>query len=126
MMAKTAKPAKQKTPKKASKGAAAGKKPKKERSARASSHEGSGTKANGAADAIVGLLESPLVADMLAAGAAAALAAITQHRLTSRSEGSKQALKKTIKAAASAMGQRLSDEFEEILDSAKKAKSGPK
>jgi len=73
-----------------------------------------------ASDALVGLLESPLVADILAAGAAAALASFTQHRLTRRAEGnSKQALKGAAKAAAAAMGARLSEELDEILESAK-------
>ena len=78
-----------------------------------------------ASDAIFGLLESPLVADMLAAGAAAALAAFTQHRLSRRREGgSKQALKNAAKAAATAMGARLSEEFDEIRKSASASKSG--
>jgi hypothetical protein len=76
-----------------------------------------------ASDALVGLLESPLVADVLAAGAAAALASFTHHRLTRRRDGnSKQALKDAAKAAATAMGARLHDEFDEILESSKKAK----
>jgi len=73
-----------------------------------------------ASEALVGLLESPLVADILAAGAAAALASFTQHRLTRRAEGnSKQALKGAAKAAAAAMGARLSEELDEILETAK-------
>jgi hypothetical protein len=76
-----------------------------------------------ASDVLVGLLESPLVADVLAAGAAAALASFTHHRLTRRRDGnSKQALKDAAKAAATAMGARLHDEFDEILESSKKAK----
>jgi hypothetical protein len=76
-----------------------------------------------ASDALVGLLESPLVADVLAAGAAAALASFTHHRLTRRRDGSsKQALKDAAKAAATAMGARLSDELDDILEASKKAK----
>ena len=76
-----------------------------------------------ASDALVGLLESPLVADLLAAGAAAALASFTHHRLTRRRDGnSKQALKDAGKAAAAAIGARLSEEWDEILESSKKAK----
>ena len=76
-----------------------------------------------ASDALVGLLESPLVADVLAAGAAAALASFTHHRLTRRRDGnSKQALKDAAKAAATAMGARLHDEFDEIVESSKRAK----
>jgi hypothetical protein len=78
-----------------------------------------------ASDALVGLLESPLVADVLAAGAAAALASFTHHRLTRRRDSnSKVALKDAAKAAATAMGARLSEEFDEILESAKKTKRG--
>lgn len=77
-----------------------------------------------AADALIGLLESPLVADVLAAGAAAALAAFTASRVSRRREGgSKQALKNAAKAAAAAMGERLSEEFDEIMKSAKAARS---
>lgn len=73
-----------------------------------------------ASDALVGLLESPLVADILAAGAAAALASFTHHRLTRRRESnSKQALKNAAKAAAAAMGARISEELDEILQTAK-------
>jgi hypothetical protein len=39
-----------------------------------------------------------------------------------REGGSKQALKNAAKAAAAAMGARLSEEFDEILQSAKKSK----
>jgi hypothetical protein len=79
-----------------------------------------------AADAISGLLESPLVADVLAAGAAAAMASFTHHSLSRNAEGgSKQALKDAAKAAAAAMGARLSTEFDEVMKSAnKKPKSG--
>lgn len=78
-----------------------------------------------AGDALVGLLESPLVADVLAAGAAAALASFTHHRLTRRRDGnSKQALKDAAKAAAAAIGARLSEEWDEIVESSKQAKGG--
>ena len=77
-----------------------------------------------AADAVIGLLESPIVADVLAAGAAAALAAFTQHSLSRRKEGgSKRALKSAAKAAAAAMGARISEEFEEIMDAARRSRA---
>jgi hypothetical protein len=77
-----------------------------------------------AADALVDLLESPLVADILAAGAAAALATMTAHGFSRRREGTStsQALKRAGKAAAAAMGARISEELDEILASAKQAK----
>jgi hypothetical protein len=74
----------------------------------------------GAADALVGLLESPLVAEIIAAGAAASAAAITQQALSRKSGGgNRSALKQAAKAAAAAMGARLSTEFDEIMKSAK-------
>jgi hypothetical protein len=126
-MAKTAMRAKQKVPKKGSKSAVAVEKPKKAVSSKSVRSEESGSKTGSATDALVGLLESPLVADVLAAGAAAALASITHHRLTRRRESSsRQALKEAARSAAAAMGARLSEEFEEILESAKKANAEAK
>jgi len=76
-----------------------------------------------AAEALTGLLESPLVADIIAAGAAAALASFTQHSLSKRREGgSKAALKNAAKAAAAAISARVKAEFEEIAKSAKEAR----
>lgn len=74
-------------------------------------------------DALIKLLQSPLVIDLLAVGATAALAAITEHR-SSRAQGamgnSKKALKAAGKAAAAAVGRRLQTEFDEIRSAAKK------
>ena len=68
-------------------------------------------------DALIKLLQSPLVIDLLAVGATAALAAITETRST-RSQGvagnSKKTLKAAGKAAAAAVGRRIQNEFEEI------------
>ena len=78
-------------------------------------------------DAVIKLLQSPLVIDLLAVGATAALAAITEHR-SSRAQGamdtrgSKKALKAAGKAAATAVGRRLANEFDEIRTASKKAK----
>ena len=75
-------------------------------------------------DALIKLLQSPLVIDLLAVGATAALAAITEHR-SGRAQGamgnSKKALKAAGKAAASAVGRRLATEFDEIRSASKKA-----
>jgi hypothetical protein len=74
-------------------------------------------------DALIKLLQSPLVIDLLAVGATAALAAITEQR-SSPSQGgagnSKKALKAAGKAAAAAVGRRLSTEFEEIKNASKR------
>lgn len=76
-----------------------------------------------AADALVGLLESPIVADILAAGAAAALATMAQRGLSRREGvGAKAALKSAATAAATAMAARASEEVDAILKSSKQAK----
>jgi len=78
-------------------------------------------------DALIKLLQSPLVIDLLAVGATAALAAITEHR-SSRAQGamdtrgSKKALKAAGKAAAAAVGRRIANEFEEIRTASKRAR----
>jgi len=78
-------------------------------------------------DALIKLLQSPLVIDLLAVGATAALAAITEHR-SGRAQGamdargSKKALKAAGKAAAAAVGRRIANEFDEIRSASKKAK----
>jgi hypothetical protein len=80
-----------------------------------------------AADALMGLLESPLVADILAAGAAAALAAFAQRGLTRRQDrSSKTVIKNAAKAAATAMGARIAEEIDEILAKAKESKRAAK
>jgi hypothetical protein len=82
-----------------------------------------------AADALFKLLESPLVADLLAVGATAALAAIAESRYSRRSGGdarSSKALKAAAKAAAAAIGRRLSAEVEEIRKASKKTRGSAK
>ncbi len=75
-------------------------------------------------DALIKLLQSPLVIDLLAVGATAALAAITETR-SSRAQGAVGNNKKTIKAAgkaaASAVGRRLATELDEIRAASRKA-----
>ena len=79
---------------------------------------------NGAADALVKLLESPLVAELLALGANAALASFTAQRFRSTDDGrsTRRALKMAVKSAGAAMGSRLATEFDEIRKSASKAR----
>lgn len=76
-----------------------------------------------ASEALVGLLESPLVADILAAGAAAALGAIAQRGFSRRDKAAstKAALKGAAKAAAAAMAARIADEVDEIMRSSREA-----
>ena len=80
---------------------------------------------NGAADALVKLIESPLVAELLAVGASAALAAFAAQGFGRRTEdgrGTRRALKAAAKSAAVAMGARLSTEVQAIREASKKSK----
>jgi hypothetical protein len=84
-----------------------------------------------AGDAFIALLQSPLVADLVAVAATAALAALAEEGFgrSSSSDGSKRAgkaVKRAGKAAAEAVGRRLSSEMEEIRKAAKSAKAGAK
>ena len=82
-----------------------------------------------AADALFKLIESPLVADLLAVGATAALAAIAESRFSRKDDAgrkSSKALKAAAKAAAAAMGRRLSSEVDEIRKAVKKPRGAAK
>ena len=80
-------------------------------------------------DAFIKLLQSPLVADLVAVAATAALAALAEHGFSSRgaSGGGKRtgrAVKEAGKAAAAAIGRRLTTEIDEIREASKRTKSG--
>ncbi len=80
--------------------------------------------ASDAGDAVIKLLQSPLVADLLAVAATAALAAIAEQRFSgasSRKKAAGRAVKAAGVAAAAAIGRRLSEEFEEIKKASKPA-----
>ena len=70
------------------------------------------------------LVDHPLVADLLAAGAIAAVAAIAEHKM-GKTESSSKMVKSIGKAAAAAMGKRLMGDLGAITtaatDAAKKA-----
>lgn len=71
-----------------------------------------------ASDALTKLLESPLAFEIIAAGAAAALATLTQQAISKKAQGgTKDSLKLAAKAAAAAMGARLASEIDEIVRS---------
>lgn len=75
-------------------------------------------------DAFIKLLQSPLVADLVAVAATAALAALAEHGFSSRGasgEGHRagRAVKEAGKAAAAAVGRRLTTEIDEIRKAAK-------
>ncbi len=77
-------------------------------------------------DAFIKLLQSPLVAELVAVAATAALAALAQEGFGKTGSGGKRAgraVKQAGKAAANAIGQRLSTEIGEIKKAAKAKKS---
>lgn len=85
----------------------------------------------GVGDAFIKLLQSPLVADLLAVAATAALAALAEHGFSNSGAGENRsskragrAVKEAGKAAAAAIGRRLGNEFEEIRAAAKSSKDG--
>lgn len=80
--------------------------------------------ASDAGDAVIKLLQSPLVADLVAVAATAALAALAEQRFSGASSKKKaagQAVKAAGVAAAAAIGRRLSEEFAEIKKASKPA-----
>lgn len=83
---------------------------------------------DGMGDAFIKLLQSPLVAELVAVAATAALAALAEHGFSSsegpRSKRAGGAVKAAGKAAAAAIGRRLSNEIQEIRSAAKTAKDG--
>lgn len=75
-------------------------------------------------DAFIKLLQSPLVAELVAVAATAALAALAEHGFTSGGGGTRgkragKAVKEAGKAAAAAIGRRLTNEIDEIRKAAK-------
>jgi hypothetical protein len=77
----------------------------------------------GMGEAFIKLLQSPLVAELVAVAATAALAALAEHGFTtadgSRGKRAGKAVKEAGKAAAAAVGRRLGNEIDEIRRSAK-------
>ena len=82
-------------------------------------------------EAFIKLLQSPLVAEIVAVAATAALAALAEHGFTSGGGGTRgrragKAVKEAGKAAAAAVGRRLGTEMDEIRKSASAAKADAK
>jgi len=96
-------------------------KPKKDKVARKA--EPKSSKREGL-EGLARLVDHPLVADLLAAGAIAAVAAIAEHRM-GQGESSSKMVKSVGKAAAAAMGKRLMGDIGAVAtaatDAAKKA-----
>jgi hypothetical protein len=80
-----------------------------------------------AGDAFIKLLQSPLVAELVAVAATAALASLAEegfgNRGTSGGKRAGRAVKHAGKAAANAIGRRLSTEIDEIKKAAKAKKA---
>ena len=84
-----------------------------------------------AGEAFIKLLQSPLVAELVAVAATAALASLAEHGFAAGRDGSRgkragKAVKAAGQAAASAVGRRLGNEIDEIRKAAKAAKGGAK
>ena len=81
-------------------------------------------------DAFIKLLQSPLVAELVAVAATAALAALAEHGFTTgggtRGRRAGKAVKEAGKAAAAAVGRRLGNEIDEIRKAASASKGGAK
>ena len=77
----------------------------------------------GMGDALLKLLQSPLVAELMTVAATAALAALAEHGFNPNDAGrgkrAGKAVKEAGKAAAAAIGRRLANEFDEIRETAK-------
>ena len=103
--------------------------PKKKTTARSASRKSVAVRSparedNGSGfDGLSKLLEHPLVAELISIGAIAAVAAIADHNVKSRTgegqKGSKKALKAAGTAAAAAVGKRLMSEVDEVRKAAK-------
>ncbi len=77
----------------------------------------------GMGEAFIKLLQSPLVAELVAVAATAALASLAEHGFTtggddSRKKRAGKAVKEAGKAAAAAVGRRLGTEIDEIRKAA--------
>ena len=74
-------------------------------------------------DAIARLAEHPIVSDLIAIGATAAVTAIAAGMSSKSGKTSGKAVKDAGKAAAAAIGARLMTEFQAVKDSAADAKA---
>ena len=88
----------------------------------------SGDSGFNASEAFVKLLQSPLMAELVAVAATAVLASLAEHGFSSgngqRGKRAGRAVKEAGKAAAAAVGRRLNNEFDEIRRASSTAKSG--
>jgi hypothetical protein len=91
---------------------------------------GGGNAQDSMGEAFIKLLQSPLVADLIAVAATAALASLAEEGFSrSGASGGKRAgraVKAAGAAAAAAIGRRLGTEIDEIRKAAKQSKAGAK
>jgi hypothetical protein len=124
--------AKKATSKARGRSTASSKRPAKSRAVAERRTDGGGRRSSDTTgEAFIKLLQSPLVAELVAVAATAALASLAEHGFSSSSGGSRgkragKAVKEAGKAAAAAVGRRLSNEIEEIRAAAKESKGGAK
>ena len=79
--------------------------------------------AGNAADALWKLADHPLVGELLAVGATAAVVALAEGGLSGKKKASAKSVKTAGKAAAAAIGARLISEFTDIKKPAKSTKA---
>ena len=100
--------------------------------ARLSSSRSSSGSQDSMGDAFIKLLQSPLVAELVAVAATAALASLAEQGFSTRGgaggRGARagNAVKAAGKAAAAAVGRRLGTEIDEIRKASKGSKAGAK
>lgn len=104
---------------KAKKKASGGAKPKTKK-AKTGAKSG---RAQSSFDAVAKLAEHPIVADLIAIGATAAVTAIAAGMSSKSGKTSGKAVKDAGKAAAAAIGARLMTEFQAVKESAAAAKA---
>ena len=80
-------------------------------------------KSNKGYDALARLAENPIVADLIAIGATAAVTAIAAGMSSKSGKTSGNAVKQAGRAAAAAIGARLMTEYQAVKDSAAEAKA---
>ena len=85
--------------------------------------KGKSSKAQTGFDAIARLAEHPIVSDLIAIGATAAVTAIAAGMSSKSGKTSGKAVKDAGKAAAAAIGARLMTEFQAVKESAAAAKA---
>jgi len=75
----------------------------------------------GSFESLARLADHPLLADLLAAGAIAAVAAIAEHQMGDKRQSSSKVVKTAGKAAAAAIGKKLMGELGAVANAATKA-----